>query len=132
MQHKVAKKSDSKRKQGKNHAQSLVSADTKRPSDQPTTSSSRRSTSKKRMLEEDFEADPPAKRSKTDGSKKVGSTTSNSRRSTSKKRMLEEDLEADPPAKHAKTAGSKKVGRLGNPEKTIGRRYVTSSCIKFV
>ena len=64
-------RSDSKRKQGKNHANSLVS-DPKNPSHQPTTSSSRKTTSKKRMLEEDLQADAPAKRAKTDGSKKIG------------------------------------------------------------
>ena len=66
------KNSDSKRKEGKNHANSLVSADTGRPSDPPTIRNSKRTSSKKRMLEENLRADAPAKQAKTDGSKKVG------------------------------------------------------------
>lgn len=72
VQHKVVKKSDGKRKQGKNHANSLVSGKTERPSDPPTTGNSRKTYSKKRELEEDLGVDAPEKHAKTDSSKKVG------------------------------------------------------------
>ena len=41
-------------------------ADTDRPSDQPTTSNSRKTTSKKWTLEEDLKADAPGKHAKVD------------------------------------------------------------------
>lgn len=66
-------KSDNRSKQGKIHAHRLALTDTERPSHRPNTRNSPMKTNhKKRELEQEVTTDVPAKRLKTDGSKKVG------------------------------------------------------------
>ena len=60
-------KSDGRRKQGNIHSNSLALADTEKPSDW-----SKKTNPKKEEVEQDITTDIPAKRIKTDGSKKVG------------------------------------------------------------